>query len=110
MPASTHISGSTSLYSPTSSLVIIKEQLRQKLKEEHKGWTICREVRKKKYLYCKGGELHHHCVNWILYNILVGIYRNWMRLAPSLMHLLLGVKKDKREALQRIMDRVIKEN
>lgn len=29
-----------------------------------------------------------HRVNWLRYNILVGIYENWLRIAPLIMHIL----------------------
>jgi hypothetical protein len=48
-------------------------------------------------------------VNWILYNILVGIYQNWFRISPFILHLLPNTIKEKRENLQNIIAKAKKE-
>ena len=37
----------------------------------------------------------HHEVNWIIYNMLVSIYSNWLRLAPYILYYLGHTKMDK---------------
>jgi hypothetical protein len=72
--------------------------LRNKIKA-HPTFKIDKNYRKGKYRLWDRGYLHHQYVNWILYNMMVGIYKNWIRLAPLIIHLLTGVKKDKRTAV-----------
>ena len=44
-------------------------------------------------------------VNWVVYNILVNIYSNWLRLAPFILHLLESTHRDKLEDINQMIIR-----
>ena len=48
-------------------------------------------------------------INWIIYNILVGIYYNWLRLAPYILHYVRETKKDKISDIQKMIENIEEE-